>query len=235
MRFIYVPFLLLLTLCYCTTLSAQTANNHLTVLGEASEEVMADQAVLYINLSFSDEKDITIVYEQHKVARERVLAMLTEAKVPAKDIQTQQLLVRKERDFSMGPSLVEKFKGYQRVTIKFEDLKRYADIQQHLASNGFTDLATIFSVSKQRDIELRLFEQAVANAQTKADRLAKAASRSIKGIVRLGDTDENESLFPVRNTTLLPYMTNYSTDRPVNMVQQTFRLNSLVKVVYELN
>ncbi|GAB3974503.1 hypothetical protein GCM10028806_30320 [Spirosoma terrae] len=235
MRLIYVPFLLLLAIGYCTSLSAQATNNHLTVLGEASEEVMADQATLNINLSFSDEKDITMVYEQHKAARERILAMLTELKVPAKDIQTQLLLVRKERDFSMGNPPSDKFKGFQRVLIKFGDLKRYADIQQHIASNGFTDVATTFSLSNQRDIELRLFEQAVVNAQRKADRLAKAVSRSIKGIVRLGDTDENEVISTLRATTMLSYMNSYQTDRPINAVQQTFRLNAVVKVVYELN
>jgi uncharacterized protein YggE len=240
-RLMSVLLFLVFGLCSIYHSRAQSTDNHLIVLGEAVEEVPADQAMLTVNLSYTDEKDITLVYEQHKGARERLVAMLTELKVPTKDLHILQLLVRKERDYSMGGGGMgqptEKFKGYQRVSVKFDDLKRYADVQQHLASNGFTDLTAAFSVSKQREIELRLFDQAVANAKEKADRLAKAISRTVKRIVRIGEAEENESVGNVRTTVFNPYMNNYMADpmRPVATIQQTFRSAAIVKVVYELN
>ena len=195
---------------------AQTTDNHLIVSGDATEEVSADQATLNVNLTYSDEKDITLVYEQHKAGRERLLGLLNELKVSAKDIQIFQLIVRKERDFSMGGGgmgqAAEKFKSYQRMTIKFNDLKQYAQVQQRLASDGFTDMGSAFSVSNQRDIELRLVDQAVARAKEKAERLAKAISRSIKRIVRIGDLEESEPVSSMRIILNNPYAANYGGD-----------------------
>ncbi|SOD81121.1 SIMPL domain-containing protein [Spirosoma fluviale] len=235
-----------LSLFFCLFLgslgsSAQSTDNHLTVLGDASEEVPADQATLNVNLSYSDEKDITLVYEQHKTGRERLMALLTELRVPAKDIQLLQLMVRKERDFSMGGGgmgqPVEKFKGYQRIAIKFDDLKRYAQVQQRLASDGFIDLSSVFSVSNQREIELRLSDLAIAKAKEKAERMAKAISRTIKRVVRIGDIEETEAIGYVRANQNNIYMNSYTMDvnRPVSTIAQQFRLTTSVKVVFEMN
>lgn len=220
---------------------AQPTDNHLIVLGDATEEVSADQATLSINLTYSDEKDVTLVYEQHKAARERLIGLLNELKVPAKDLQLFQLIVRKERDFSMGGGgmgqSIDKFKSYQRANIKFNDLKQYAQVQQRLASDGFMDIASSFSVSNQREIELRLSDQAVARAKEKADRLAKAIARSIKRIVRIGDLEESEPIGFMRINLNNPMMNNYNGDamRPAASVPQTFRFSAVVKVVFEMN
>ena len=230
----------LISLSFSTSeVLAQATDNHLTVVGDATEEVPADQAALTVNLSYSDEKDITLVYEQHKVGRERLVGLLTELKVPAKDLQFYQLLVRKERDYSMGGGgmgqAVEKFKGYQRVSIKFNDLKQYAQVQQRLASDGFNDMSSVFSVSNQRDIELRLYDQAVARAKEKADHLAKAVSRTIKRIVRIGDVEETEPIGFMRAN--MTNINTYNVDamRPVATIPQTFRYSSVVKIVFEMN
>ena len=216
-------------------------DNHLVVSGEATEDVPADQATLNVNLTYSDEKDVTLVYEQHKAAREKLMGLLTELKVPTKDLQVLQLIVRKERDFSMmgggmGPP-VEKFKSYQRVSIKFNDLKQYERVQQRLVSDGFSDATSTFSVSNQREIELRLSEQAVARAKEKADRLAKAISRSVKRVVRIGDMEESEPISGIRINLNNPYLANFNGDpmRPAANIPQTFRFSAVVKIVFEMN
>ncbi|WP_338867998.1 SIMPL domain-containing protein [Spirosoma sp. SC4-14] len=218
---------------------AQSTENHLTVTGKVTEEVPADEAVLTITLTHSDDKDITLVYEQNKAAREQLIGILTQLKVPSKDIQIYQVQVRKERDYSMGPGMgqsSEKLKSYQRIAIHFSDLTRYGQVQQRLAADGFTDLSSTFSVSNPKDIELRLTELAVANAKEKADRLAKSFSRSIKRMVRIGDIEETEPIgFMLNNN---PYLnTVYTMDpmRQAAIVPQTFRYTAVVKVVFELN
>ncbi len=216
-------------------------DNHLVVSGEATEDVPADQATLNVNLTYSDEKDVTLVYEQHKAAREKLVGLLNELKVSAKDLQMLQLIVRKERDFSMmgggmGPP-VEKFKSYQRVSIKFNDLKQYAQVQQRLVSDGFSDMTSTFSVSNQQEIELRLSDKAVARAKEKADRLAKAISRSVKRVIRIGDLEENEPISGMRINLNNPYAVNFNGDpmRPAANIPQTFRFSTVVKIVFEMN
>ena len=136
----------------------------------------------------------------------------------------------------MGPP-AEKFRGYQRVVVKFDDLKRFAIVQQHLSSNGFTDLNTVFSTSKQRETELKLYDQAVARAREKADRLAKAASRSVKRVVRIGDIDENEPMTMLRASMANQYMISYNQDpmRTGSANAQLLRISALVKVVFEMD
>lgn len=64
-----------------------------------------------------------------------------------------------------------------------------------MAASDFTDMTASFSVSNQRNIELRLLDKAFVHAQEKASQLAKAMRRSIKQVVRVSDVSENESFY----------------------------------------
>lgn len=217
---------------------AQSVENRIVVLGDAIEEVPADQVTLNVNLSFSDERDIKLVYDEHRQARQQLTTLLTQLKVSATDIRFLQLMTRKGRDYRGQPG--ERFTSYQRVLIKFRDLNQYAEAQQLLASNGFADLTAAFSVSNQREIELQLVDRAVARAQDKANRLVKAMSRSIKGIVRISDVGENESFYGYRDPNRLNQsqnVVNYDGDpvRQMTVIPQLFRYAAAVRVDFELN
>ncbi len=218
---------------------AQALENRIVVLGDAIEEVPADQVTLNVNLSFNDERDVKLVYDDHKQAVQKLTTLLSQLKVPAKDIRFLQLMTRKGRDYQRGQP-GERFTSHQRVLIKFTDLNQYTEVQNVLTTNGFADLTAAFSVSNQREIELKLVDRAVARAQEKANRLAKAMSRTIKGIVRISDVGDNEGFYAYRDVNRLNQsqnVANYDSDpvRQMTSVPQLFRYAAAVKVDFELN
>lgn len=217
----------------------QPAENRILVLGDATEEVPANQVTLNIILSYNDERDSKVAYQEHQQAQQQLTTLLNQLKVPSQDIRFQQLLSRKGRDYQRGqPS--DRFTTYQRVLVKFNDLSQYSQAQQTLTANGFTDLTVSFSVGNQRDIELRLLEKAVARAQEKATLLAKATSRSIKRVVRVSDVSENEGFYAYRDpnrNNQSQNVINYDGDavRQLATIPQLFRFAVAVKVEFELN
>lgn len=217
---------------------AQTIENRLVLFGDAVEEVSADQATLSINLTFSDERDMKLVYEEHKKARQQLTDLLNQLKVPAKDVRFSQLLTRRGRDNYRGQP-GERATSYQRVLVKFTDLNQFGEVQQALTINGFTDLTATFSVSNQREIELRLMDKAVARAQEKANQSAKATSRTVRRILRISDVGENEGFYSYRdnfrNNQAQPGI-GYDNDalRQMASIPQTFRFSAVVRVDFEL-
>ena len=218
---------------------AQSVENRLVLFGDAAEEVPADQATLQVNLSFSDERDMKLVYEEHRKASQQLSGLLNQLKVPARDIRFSQLLSRRGRDiYRSQPG--ERATSYQRVLIRFTDLGQLETVQQALTTGGFTDLNATFSVSNQREIELRLMDKAIARAQEKANQAAKASSRSIKRIIRVSDVGENEGFYSYREnfrSNLPQNQINYDNDamRQMVSVPQVFRFSAVVRVDFELN
>ena len=219
--------------------TAQSTENRIVVFGDATEEVPADQAMLQINLSFSDERDMKVVYEEHNKARQKLADLLTQLKIPLKNVQFAQLLTRRGRDNYRG-QMGERATSYQRVLIGFIKLNQLGEIQQALTTSGFTDLMATFSVSNQRELELSLIDKAVARAQEKANRAAKAISRTIKRIVRVSDVGENESFYSYRENFRINLPQNqvyYENDALRQMITtpQVFRFSAVVRVDFELN
>lgn len=230
---------LLLSAASTLPLAAQPLDNRILVLGDAFEEVMANQATLNVNLSFTDERDSKLAYQEHQQAKERLMTLLSQQKIPAQHIHFMQLLSRKGQNYQRGgPG--ERFTTYQRVMIQFDNLGPFEQTQQALTAAGFTDLAASFSVSNLREVETRLLDKALARAQEKATQLAKATGRSIKRIVRVSDTSENEGFYGYREGNRnLPSqgVVNYDNDtfRQMALVPQLFRYAAAVKVEYELS
>ena len=97
-----------------------------------------------------------------------------------------------------------------------------------------------FSVNNSREVETRLLDKALVRAQEKATQLAKASGRSIKRVVRVSDTSENEGFYGYRElnrTSPSQSTVNYDNDafRQMAQVPQLFRYAVAVKVEYELS
>lgn len=238
MTFGKVAFFSLSALFFSFTTFAQTAENRMLILGDATEEVVANQATLSIGLVFSNEREMQPAYGEHEQARQKLTALLAELKVPTQDIRFLPLMSRKGRDFQRGQP-GDRFTTYQRVLVKFNDLDQHFRVQQALTTNGFTDLTSTFAVSNQKEIENRLMDRALARAREKANQLAKATSRTVGRVVRVSDVSENESISYFRDPSRYGNNPNpgyYDEDsfRRMAATQQIFRLGAALKVEFEL-
>lgn len=213
---------------------AQQADNRLITTGDAGLDVAADQVVMTINLSYSDDKDASLVYELHQLNQQKLAGILKEFKVADKDIMYGQLLTRKEREFVMVGGPQDRIKSFQPVTVTINDMNRFAAVQRRLVADGFTDVLANFRVSNQKELENQLLLNAIGRAREKADLMAKAIARTVKRVVRLGDAEETESgslrSLLVGNPSINP--PRYAT--PLNQTTQLIHLSSQVKLVVEL-
>lgn len=227
---------ILLCLFFGRSATAQSADNRLIALGDATMDVLADQALLTINLSYGDDKDASLVYEVHQLNQQKLAGILKDLNVAGKDVSYAQLLTRKERDFSMnnGGGPQDRIRSFQQVNVTINDMKLFAALQRRLVSDGFTDVSTTFRVSNQRELENQLLLKAIVRAREKADLMAKAVSRTVKRVIRLGDAEESEAvnsrnLFGGNPTGNQP---RYA--MPLNQTTQLIRLATQVKMVVEL-
>ncbi len=219
-------------------MQAQMAPNRITVLGDAYEEVTANEVTVLVELSYDDDKDAQVAYQEHQDALQQLTTLLEDSKVAKGNIRFLPLQSRKGQNFRQGQP-AQQFTTYQQVLIDFNDLGQYDQVQRLLMTSGFSDLMTDFSVSNEREIEMRLMDEALARAKEKASRLAKASSRSIKRIVSMSDVGESENLYGYREYSRRnPYQqaVNYENDpvRQMKISPRVFKFAAAVKVVYEL-
>ncbi|MBC8156323.1 MAG: SIMPL domain-containing protein [Bacteroidetes bacterium] len=230
-----------LTILLCLFLrhsaSAQQADNRLIAMGDATMEVMADQAIMSINLSYGDDKDASLVYELHQISQQKLAGILKDLNVAGKDIVYAQLLTRKERDYSAanGGGPQDRIKSFQQVSVVINDMKQFAAVQRRLMSDGLTDISTVFKVSNQPELENQLLARAIGRAREKADLMAKAVSRTVKRVIRLGDAEESEAINSRNLFGGNPALNPPRYAVPLNQTTQLVRLTTVVKMVVELD
>ena len=83
-------------------------------------------------------------------------------------------------------------------------------------------------------------DKAIERAQEKANRAAKATSRTIRRIMRISDVGENEGFYSYREnfrSNLPQNQIGYDNDalRQMANIPQTFRFSAVVRVDFELN
>lgn len=228
--------MLFLSLFFTGLANAQSGDNRLITLGDAAMDVLADQVILTVNLSYGDDKDASLVYELHQLNQQKLAGTLKDLKIADKDIAYTQLLTRKERDFSInsGGGTQDRVKSFQQVIVTISDLKQFAAVQRRLVSDGFTDVVPGFRLSNQQEFENQLLLKAIGRAREKAELMAKAVSRTVKRVIRLGDAEESE-VFNIRNL----FGGNAAANQPrytapLNQTTQLIRLTTQVKLVVEL-
>jgi uncharacterized protein YggE len=167
-------------------------DNRIIVLGEARMELPADRAVFHVELSASHPSDANAVYQQHKTQEAKLVQLLKDLNIPAKNISFSLLSVDKSEDYETRKWSIA---SSQRISFHIDSLKQYTLIQTRLIQEGFSNINSELTSSQQDKIEKPLLEQAVKAATEKATILAAAAGRQIKRVVKVADIGEEDPVF----------------------------------------
>lgn len=107
--------------------------------------------------------------------------------VAAKDIKTSGFYVHPEYDYSeKGPATIVGYSADHTVTVAYRDLDGLGKLLDAVSKAGANRVNGIqFGTEKSDAYELQAIEKAMANAKLKADTIAKAAGRSVKGVLHV--------------------------------------------------
>ncbi|MBW7477686.1 SIMPL domain-containing protein [Paenibacillus oenotherae] len=158
-------------------------------------------------------------------------------KMAAKDVQSTGISVQPEHQYNNkdGTSKIVGYISTHSIRITTRDLEGTGTLLDDLSTAGANRVDGIqFDTEKQDQYELQALEKAMANAKLKAETLAKAAGRQLKGVVNIAQS--NVSNGPI------PYYGNYAmkseaaADSAGSTSVQTgeITLSTDVTVVYEM-
>jgi uncharacterized protein len=228
---------LFLLLCFVVKAQSVTPDNRIVVIGHATINVPADQVKFVITLTSIDSASVDKVYQKHQQQEDKLVKLLKELQIPAKDINYSLLTVSQSHDYSNRQRL-NYFAGYQTVNFVLNDLSKFSEVQSRLIKDGFISFRSNFASTEIEKKQTEIMEKAIAVARAKADIMAKAANRQVKRISKIADTEDTDPVF-----------SNYSQSEMLNEVvirgqssmgnlidefPQSIPVSAQVKVVFEL-
>ncbi len=166
-------------LCHLSAWAGDLSIPHVTVYGEAEEQVSPDMIAWVLSLS-DQGADLKTVAETHARAAADLIAFLKSSGVDADHIQTSGMRFGENRVYRNGTRVKE---GYQAVTdIRFTlyDLDRYDYFWLSLAERQGLSIQDVrFGLRDDTAYRQRLQEKALQTARSTAGRMAETLSASI--------------------------------------------------------
>ena len=157
------------------------ANREITVQGTG--EVTAKPDVATVNLAVQTATLPSAAAASNDLAAtfQKVLAAVKAAGVDDKDVQTNNLAVNPLYDYSNGKQTQTGFQASESITVKVRKLDTVSDVVGKATAQGVNQVGGInFTIDKPDDLQFQAQSKAIADAKTKADKLAQALG------VRLG-------------------------------------------------
>lgn len=143
--------------------------------------------------AYNDNKETAI-----KEVNDKIASIITAVKtfgVPAEDIKTQSLSIYQNSDFVYEGDRQKQKPGQWNVSntidIKLQDITKASDLASLLASTGATNVyGPNFSLDdkKTRDSEKALLSEAIEDARSKADIIAKSSGKKLGGIITVSES-----------------------------------------------
>jgi uncharacterized protein YggE len=172
------------------TLSVRPAQT-ITVSGIAQMDKTNEVAQFYAGVTATNtDKQAAITEVNTKM--DEVVTKLKEFGIAAADIQTQSLSVYQDQEqiteggrqrYSPG-----QWRANNSVQIKLRDGSKSSDLMSLLGGSGLTDISGpnfMLDTQDSQAIQDELLEKAVANAQIKAEKVAKANGRKVTKILNI--------------------------------------------------
>lgn len=177
----------------CTDMISQPSfdpRRIITVQGEAEAYVPPDRAIVVIGVETEGVDVLAIKQENDK----RVTALYSTLKglgIEAKDIQTSDLSLTPQYDYSMGKRTLLKYMMRNVVTVLVKDLSKVGKVIDGGLANGVNILNNVnFTISNSKQIEDSLRVEAVKEAVKKAQALAPAAGAKVGPVMSIEEQDE---------------------------------------------
>jgi uncharacterized protein YggE len=176
-------------------------------------------------------------------AGDSVISLLKEHEIPLNLLESTQIdkrakRARKDGAYNLG---ILGYETTQSFKLKLSDLKKYPPLMNKLISiDGVTGIEAFFESTQEEKYEEEMVYELSTKARKKADALAKAQSRSVKGVYGItteGNFGEAYAIFSLqykpRVMADLSMPSSYGMDSTM-MVPEYIVVNQRITVIYEL-
>ena len=159
----------------------------ITVIGEAKTQQKTQIAEFNAGVSaVNDNKDVAIAEVNQKI--QTIIAAIKTFGIPEKDIKTQNLSVYQSEESYWEEGRQKSRPGQWRVsnniTVTLRDVNKASDLADILVKNGATNVyGPNFSVEDTSQDQATLFDQAIKNAQEKAEIIARSSGGKLGKIL----------------------------------------------------
>lgn len=173
----------------------------ITVTGEAKTQLKNQVAIFSAGVSeVSDNKDKAISEVNQKV--EKIIEAVKAFGIPAEDIKTQNLSVYQQEETYSEEGRQKSRLGQWRVNntieVKLKEIEKAGELADLLTQSGANNVyGPSFSIEETTAEENALLGEAIKNAQTKAETIAKAGKRRLGKILNVTEGNQT-SFYPLR-------------------------------------
>lgn len=221
-RWLFVPLVSFLFLSACTAAStSNTATNATTektisVQGQASLLATPTQATLTLAVTTFNE-DGTHAQSENTEKMNQTFATLEDLKIPKEQIKTTAYQITQRFNYTSETTEVAGYDVTNQIGITLTDLNLVSQVIDQTVKQGVNQMNHIqFSLSKEKQQELyqEALTQAVLDAKSKAETLAKAAKVKIKHPYQITESSNNFTT-PRYETSEVMLEKSFASDPPI--------------------
>lgn len=176
----------------------QQQQNRVTVVGKGELSVKPD--IVYLSIGVESYADSAKSAQKHNAEKmEKILALLKNTwKIEEKDIKTEQFYVQPNYSYTEKEGRkVKNYIAFHSLEVTLRDLNKVGDLLDAAAEAGANNVGNArFSVENRDAFEAQVIEKAMANADVKAQAIAKASKRQLGVVVNVvQDEAANRDVF----------------------------------------
>lgn len=201
----------------------------LYVTGEAQLKVPPDLVIATLGVA-TEAKSVAEAREQNAVHMQAVIEAVKKLGVAPRDISTTRFTVTPQYEF--GEKRNPRIVGYNvsnQITVKLEAIETISELLDAALAAGANTVGNLnFTVKDPRALRSATYDEAVRDARSKAEALAKAAG------IRLGDIhllrESSGSVMPMRRE--IPMLTASKAETPIESGEVTVQVT--VEMQFEI-
>jgi uncharacterized protein YggE len=231
---LFIAWFLMLFLVSCNSPGELISPNDiskLSVNGTGYASAVPDVVDINLGVDTVDEDPVEAV-SQNTTRMNEVMALLNELGIPAKDIQTTGYSMWVEDVWDQENQLTgeKRYHVINQVNVRLRDIKQIGKLIEEATNVGVTNVSAItFGVADTTDLEKKALDNAIANANQKAEWIASNMNASIGVVI---DVVEGGTYSPA-----VPYYGEKGgigggEGTPIS--QGKFSITTQVQVIYEL-
>lgn len=170
------------------TSGGTTPLNTVTASGEGKTVAAPDMAEMYFGVSVQAEQAAAAL-EQASATAEKISSAIKGAGVDAKDIQTANVSVYPEQDYSGNKVVVTGYRATIQVRAKIRDITTVGDVITAASDAGANEIGgPSFTLADDSTVRNEAIALAIADARTRAEAMAKAAGKSLGEIISVSES-----------------------------------------------
>jgi uncharacterized protein YggE len=184
--------LALVALAGCTkviTTPAGTAANTVTASGTGTTQAAPDTAEMSFGVTTTSSNAKSALDDASKTA-EQITSAVKKQGVADKDIQTRDVSVYSQTADQNGKQVITGYQASLNVQVKVRDISKLGEIISAANAAGANTISgPTFTIDDPAPFRAKAIDEAVADARTSAEAMAKAAGMSVGAVLSMSSSD----------------------------------------------